>query len=81
MSEDIIRRVGAMETTVNDLKTDVTVIKVNVGSIKESVERGEKSRKDADAKRANRQEWIYRAALVPIIVAIVTFIMGGGLGK
>lgn len=79
--DDLAPRVGSIEKTVSELKTDVAVIGVTVVSIKDGVDKEAKAREKAEMRRKNNVEWAVRAAFVPLIVAAVTFVMNGGLGK
>ena len=79
--DDLGPRLGAVEGAVSELKTGVAVIGVTVDSIKEGVDKEARAREKAEMRRKNNLEWGVRAAFVPLIVAVVTFVMNGGLGK
>lgn len=79
--EDLGPRIGKVEGAVSELKTDVAVIHVTVNAIKEGVDREGAARTKAEEARKNNIQWLWRAAFIPLIVAVVTFVMNGGLGK
>lgn len=80
-NKDLGPRIGKVEGAVSELKTDVAVIHVTVNAIKEGVDKEGEARAKADEKRKNNIQWLWRTAFIPLIVAVVTFVMNGGLSK